>query len=67
MNHTLALILLFGAIALFHYRAHQRASALASSVPWIAAAGHPVTLDTVRDMMIHGLIYSNNAPIHWIS
>lgn len=67
MQHTLVLFFAFGLIALFHYRAHERVSTLASSVPWIAAAGHPVTLDTIRDMLIHGLIYSNNAPIHWIS
>lgn len=66
MNHTVALLAIFGAIAFIHYRAHERAQRLAAVTPLIASLAHPVTLDTFRDMAIHVMVYSANAPIHLI-
>lgn len=66
MNHTFALLFVFGAIAFIHFRAHERAQHLAAATPLIASLAHPVTLDTFRDLAIHAMVYSANAPIHWI-
>jgi len=65
MEHLIFATILFALIALFHHAAQHKAQFL-TGLPWIAFLGNPVTLDTMRDVLIHTFVYSHLSPLHLV-
>lgn len=59
--HDLVLVLVFGGIAVTHYLAEKHLHADHYHAHWLVWFAHPTVLTTLKDWLVHLMVYSKYA------